>query len=58
MLQQYPCGLRAWAMARGALASVAMTRMSGVEAIALGVPDCERADSPAASASADASFAR
>jgi hypothetical protein len=45
MLQQYPRGVRAWATARGALASVALTRMSGVEAIALGIPDCERADS-------------
>jgi hypothetical protein len=42
MSQEYPSGVRAWAKARGALASVAMTRMSGVEAIALGVPDCER----------------
>ena len=44
MLQEYPRGVRAWAKARNALASVAMTRMSGVEAIALGVPDCERFD--------------
>jgi hypothetical protein len=43
MLQEYPRNVRAWATARGALASLAMTRMSGVEAIALGVPDCERA---------------
>jgi hypothetical protein len=42
MSQEYPSGVRAWAKARGALASVAMTRMSGLEAIALGVPDCER----------------
>jgi len=52
MLQQYPRGVRAWATARGALASVAMTRMSGVEAIALGVPDCEPASSPRATTGA------
>jgi hypothetical protein len=52
MLQQYPRGVRAWATARGALTSLAMTRMSGVEAIALGVPDCERADTQRATSGA------
>ena len=42
MLQEYPRGVRAWAKARGALAGVATTSMRGIEAIALGVPDCER----------------
>ena len=57
MLQQYPRGVRAWAAARGALATVVMTRMSGAEAIALGVPDCARRP-PMASASANALFGR
>ena len=42
MLQEYPRGVRAWAKARGALDTTAITAMSGVEAIALGVADCER----------------
>jgi len=42
MLQEYPYGVRAWARARGALESVAITTMSGAEAIALGVPNCEQ----------------
>jgi hypothetical protein len=54
MLQQYPRGVRAWAKARGALTSFALTPMSGVEAIALGVPDCERVHSPGATTGGDA----
>jgi hypothetical protein len=42
MLQQYPAGVRAWARASGALESTALTRMSGAEAISLGVRSCNR----------------
>jgi hypothetical protein len=42
MLRQYPAGIRAWASRAGALASSEFTTMSGAEAIALGVADCER----------------
>ena len=42
MLQQYPAGVRAWARARGALESTALTTMSGAQAISLGVRSCNR----------------
>jgi len=42
MLQQYPAGIRAWARARGALESTALTTMSGAEAISLGARSCNR----------------
>lgn len=42
MLQQYPSSVRAWARARGALESTALTAMSGAEAISLGVRSCDR----------------
>lgn len=42
MMQQYPAGVRAWARARGALESTALTTMSGAEAITLGVRSCDR----------------
>jgi hypothetical protein len=42
MLHEYPAGVRAWAKRRGALESQAFTALSGMEAIALGVPDCAR----------------
>jgi len=57
MLQEYPRRVRAWARATGALDTTAVTAMSGIEAITLGVPACER-PSAAISASAKTSYAR
>ena len=42
MMLQNPAGIRAWARARGALESTALTTMSGAEAISLGVRSCDR----------------
>jgi hypothetical protein len=44
MLQEYPYRVRAWARARGALNTTEFTTMSGVEAIALGVPSCDQSN--------------
>ena len=42
MMQEYPRAIRAWATSRGALHSTQFTTMSGAQAIALGMPNCER----------------
>jgi hypothetical protein len=39
---EYPMRIRAWANSSGALNTTAFTTMSGAQAIALGVPDCDR----------------
>jgi hypothetical protein len=41
MLHEYPSRIRAWAQRRGALESQDFTAMSGAEAIALGVANCD-----------------
>ena len=41
MLHEYPPRIRAWAKRRGALDSQDFTAMTGAEAIALGVADCD-----------------
>jgi hypothetical protein len=42
MMRQYPAGIRAWAARAGALASNDFTTLSGAQAIALGIADCDR----------------
>lgn len=44
MEQQYPSSIRAWASRSGALVSTQFTVMSGAQAIALGVPSCQRSE--------------
>ncbi len=46
MTQEYPLRIRAWAASSGALRSTEFTTMSGAQAIALGVRDCDRANAP------------
>jgi hypothetical protein len=43
MMQEYPRAIRSWALSHGALTSTQLTTMSGAQAIALGMPNCERA---------------
>jgi hypothetical protein len=49
MMQRYPARVRQWALAVGALNSTSFTAMSGAQAIALGVVNCDRATSGARS---------
>ncbi len=42
LLRQYPERIRNWALSSGALTSLQFTTMSGAQAIAFGVPSCER----------------
>ena len=42
MMQEYPNAIRAWAKNSGALVSTRFSTMSGAEAIALGVSNCDR----------------
>jgi len=41
LMRQYPAAIRSWVVRHNAVASTALTSMSGAQAIALGVQDCE-----------------
>jgi hypothetical protein len=49
LLAHYPSRIRGWVQSHGAVASSEFTRMSGAEAIELGIADCGRTHARAAS---------